>query len=193
MKKILALWLLLLSVPAFAQTLKVNLLSLTGADARDEDRIHRALDIITEVVNSEAFRAEILNMKYKIGNKEFSGYTQTTLTPKQILDKILDGTENFSGGQKNSIDLFLDMYYQRSSTVGYTSVNDKYLHMNRRFHANYTPEETAGNIFHEWLHKIGFDHSQKNNSERPHSVPYKLGYLLAGFTGTNHLINCDHE
>jgi hypothetical protein len=183
MKKILALWLLLLSVPAFAQTLKVNLLSLTGADARDEDRIHRALDIISEVVNSETFRAEILKSKF----------TQTNLTSKQVLDKILEGTENFSGGQKNAIDLFLDMYEERSSTVGYTSPNDKYLHMNRYFQGKYTPEETAGNIFHEWLHKIGFNHSKYNNSQRPNSVPYKLGYLLAGFTGTNHFVKCQHE
>lgn len=168
-----------LSFSVLATPLKVKLLDLKGADARDEDRISRALTIVEEAVNSEEFRATILNTKF----------TQTNLSSPQVLAKILDAVENFTGGEKHTIDLFLHMYEERSSTVGYTSPSDKYLHMNRYFHANYTPEETAGNIFHEWLHKIGFNHSKYNNSQRPHSVPYKLGYLLS----SQAFVNCKHE
>jgi hypothetical protein len=193
MKKIFIILLMLNSVASFANPLKVNALALTGADGRDEDRIHRALSQINEVVNSDEFRNQILSMKYNIGNRLYNGFSQTTSTPEQVLAKILEATENFSGGEKHSIDLFLDMYYERSSTVGYTSPKDKFIHMNRYFHANYTAEETAGNIFHEWLHKIGFDHSKRNNAERPHSVPYKLGKLLAQFTGQSSLVNCSHD
>lgn len=171
---------MLLSFSVMATTpLKVKVHALTGADARDEDRISRAVNIIEEAVNSEEFRATILSLKF----------TQTNLSSSQVLTKILDATENFSGGEKNSIDLFLDMYEERSSTVGWTKPSDKFLHMNRYFHKNYSPEETAGNIFHEWLHKIGFNHSKYNNSQRPHSVPYKLGYLMS----SQAFVDCKHE
>jgi hypothetical protein len=193
MKKIFVILLLLNSVASFANPLKVNVLGLKGADGRDEDRIQRALSIINDVVNSEEFRSQILNMKYSIGNRSYAGYSQTTSTPEQVLAKILEATENFSGGEKHSIDLFLEMYYERSSTVGYTSPKDKVIHMNRYFHANYTAEEAAGNIFHEWLHKVGFNHSKRNNAERPHSVPYKLGKLLSQFTGSTSFVNCNHD
>lgn len=193
MKMIFATLATLFTFSAMATPLKTELLSLTGADAQDEDRITRALHMIEEVVNSEEFRAAILNMKYKIGSTEYSGFSQTNETPAQVLAKILDATENFTGGQKHSIDLHLEMYYERSSTVGWTSPSDKVIHMNRYFHANYTAEETAGNLFHEWLHKIGYNHSKYNNSARPHSVPYKLGNLLSKFTGTKAFTNCQHD
>lgn len=180
MKSVLTLFMLFISLHSHsAPYLKVNVLALTGADSTDEERIDKALLLIEEVVNSEEFRSELLSMKYKIGKKEYAGFSQTQLTPQKVLESIEEAVENFPGGKKNEIDLFLDMYYQRSSTIGYTSPSDKFIHMNRYFHSRYTSVETAGNIFHEWLHKIGHGHTKNNNAERPHSVPYKLGNLVA--------------
>ena len=31
---------------------------------------------------------------------------------------------------------------------------------------------------HEWLHKIGFEHSYYNNSDRPYTVPYAIGEIV---------------
>lgn len=158
-------------------TLKVH--AFTNATPEDVTRVTQALKLLEGVVNNPAFKDRVLNMTYKIGKDTFQGYTQTEMTPTQILQDIEKGQENYQGGSEGVIDLFLDSYYQRSSTVGYTSVSDKFIHMNRYIQGSYTSAQTAGNIFHEWMHKIGYDHSSRNNVYRPHSVPYKLGYMVA--------------
>jgi hypothetical protein len=180
MKNVFAIVALIISCSSFAnEAIRVNILALTGATSEDETRIFKALDLIEDVVNSEEFKLSVLNMKYKVGSVEYKGFSQTTMTEEQVLESILLANENFPGGEPHQIDLFMDMYYRINSTVGYTGPKDKFIHMNRHFHARFSPHETAGNIFHEWLHKIGHNHSSRNNSERPHSVPYKLGKLLS--------------
>lgn len=118
-------------------------------------------------------------MTYRIGRRTYQGFTQTTQTREQVLKSILKADEIFKGGTSGTIDLLMDMYYEETDTIGYTYVSDPYFHMNRYLQADYSPAQTSGNIFHEWLHKLGFKHSQEYNKYRPHSVPYKLGYLMA--------------
>jgi hypothetical protein len=42
----------------------------------------------------------------------------------------------------------------------------------------YTPAEVAGNVFHEWTHKLGFGHDSRYSVSRNSSVPYALGYIM---------------
>ena len=58
--------------------------------------------------------------------------------------------------------------------------------MNTKFFNPYTPAEVAGNIFHEWTHKLGFDHDVIYTSERNATVPYALGFLIREL-GENYL------
>lgn len=174
------LLLLVFSSMALADSgLTIKLHSLTNASPEVTTKVNQALNLIEGVVNTPTFRDRVLNMTYKIGSKTYAGYTQTEMTPTQVLQDIDKAEENFAGGTDGVIDLFLDSYYERSSTIGYTSPSDKYIHMNQYIQGSYTVAQTAGNIFHEWLHKVGYGHSRRHNSYRPHSVPYKLGYMLA--------------
>jgi hypothetical protein len=171
---------LVFSFTSFADSgLTLKLHSFTNATPEDAARVTQAMKLLEHIVNEPSFKDRILNMNYKIGNTTYQGYTQTEMTPTQVLHDIETAQENYNDGSKGVIDLFLDSYYQASSTVGYTSVKDKYIHMNRYIQGSYSSAKTAGNIFHEWMHKIGYDHSSRNNVYRPHSVPYKLGYLVA--------------
>ena len=181
MKKTMLFLFALLSLNAFAQDLSVNVIEFTNATNVDRYRVDRAMELIHQVVNSEDFRNRILNMTYKLPGSDLprKGYTQTNHTPKKILENIIKAEENYPGGKPQQMDLFLDMFYEESTTIGYTDWNDKYVHMNRYFHDAYTPVQTSGNLFHEWLHKLSYDHSVNYNDSRPHSVPYKIGYLMA--------------
>ena len=160
--------------------LKVNIINFTDANASDVTRVNSAADLIEQVVNTNAFRDRVLNMTYQVSKKGkvYPGFAQNSETNEVILEKILKAQENYVGGSEGIIDYFLDMYYSSGKVIGYTSSTDRYIHLNRKFHRNYTPVQAAGNLFHEWLHKIGFKHSSRNNKYRPHSVPYKLGYLM---------------
>jgi len=177
--KILAFVLMLIPLISVAEApLRVNVMALSNSTPDDETRIHKAILLIEEVLAKEEFKNSILLMKYRVANKEYPGFSQTSLTPPQIWETIVKARENFDGGFDGSIDLFLNMYYDASSTVGYTSYSDKYIHMNRYFHQSYSPAEVSRNITHEWLHKLNHDHPKKDNAFRPHSVPYKIGELM---------------
>ena len=171
--------LLLCSFSSFAQTLSIQVHEFTNPSEADSQRVERALFLLEDIVNDEDFRQQALNMSYKIGSTTYTGFTQTELSAEEVLNSIFEAKENFDEGSAGVMDLFMDMYYARSSTIGYTSQRDKFFHMNRYHHQNYSPAQTVGNIFHEWLHKIGHGHSKRNNTYRPHSVPYKLGNLIA--------------
>lgn len=169
MRLALLVFALFFSVQSFAQTrIKTNVLNLRYATAKDKTRNAAAFKHIESIVNNESFRSKILNLTY----------TQTTTTPEEILASILKAEENFSGGTRGVIDMFLEMYYEEEGAIGFTYANDPYVYLNRWVQSSYTPMETAGNLFHEWLHKLGHTHSFEWTEDRKDSVPYKLGYLL---------------
>jgi hypothetical protein len=164
---------------AQAQYVTAQVLAFTNATVEEEIKVQMALSAIEEIVNSDEFYKEVLSMSYKIGKKTYRGFSQTKLSSEEVLKSIYSARENFPGGAEHSIDLYLNMYYERSSTIGWTAPKEKFIHMNRYHHDRYSLAQTAGNLFHEWLHKINHDHSKRHNSLRPHSVPYKLGQLIA--------------
>jgi hypothetical protein len=160
--------------------LKVNIIDFTDANESNQALVAGAVELIEQVVNTNSFRDQVLNMTYQLNKngKVYPGFTQNTETNEEVLSKILRAKEIYDGGSEGVIDYFLDMYYTTSRVIGYTSPTDRYIHLNRRYYKNYTSVQATANLFHEWLHKIGFKHSQKRNKFRPHSVPYKLGYLV---------------
>lgn len=169
----------LISLPSWAQPLNIKVLDFTNANQQDLIRVNSALELLKIVVNQDSFRQEILNMTYNIGSRTYTGFTQTKQTREQVMESILRAEEIFEGGSPATMDLYMDMYQENSDTVGYTTPSDPYFHMNRWIQADYSPAKTSGNIFHEWLHKLGHGHTKRNNKYRPHSVPYKLGKMVA--------------
>ena len=55
--------------------------------------------------------------------------------------------------------------------------------MNTKYFDRYTPYQVAGNLTHEWLHKMGFTHDSAATSTRPYSVPYAVGYIVRQLAG----------
>jgi hypothetical protein len=167
--KTVAVFCLFATTALYAQTLKVNVLSLRLATKTDRARVNKAVALIGKVINQQSFRDLI----------KASSYTQTDSTPQEIYDSIILAQENFSGGKPHVMDLNMEMYYEEDGAIGYTNVSDPYFYMNRWVQASYTPMQTAGNIFHEWLHKLGHRHTYEWTEDRKDSVPYKLGYIVA--------------
>jgi hypothetical protein len=76
------------------------------------------------------------------------------------------------------MDLELELYYSWTSTVGYTTPGEMKIYLNTKFYNPFTPSEVAGNVFHEWTHKLGFEHATTYSAERDSTVPYAIGYLI---------------
>ncbi len=141
----------------------------------DEEKVHKALEIIKKVVASKEFRNRVLGFTYQ-GKKAF--VDNQGLTNGQIYQMVLNASEELQPSVDHQMDLDLELYTSRDNVVGYTYPNVMRIYMNTKYFNAYTPVEVAGNIFHEWTHKIGFDHAFEYSVKRDSSVPYALGYLM---------------
>lgn len=162
-------------VPAAALSFKTNIQYLSGFDSSDEAKYDEAVAIVKKVVATEAFRTKILNHTYN-GTKSFSN--NNGLSNKQIYQSILDAAEKLTPTKNNTIDVGVKLYYENNSVVGYTTPSITYFNVNTKFFDQYDPNEVAGNLFHEWLHKLGYGHDSTATARRPYSVPYAVGYLI---------------
>lgn len=162
------------ALPNEASTFNTNLLLVNFSPA-NSDKITEAAELIKKVVASEEFRDAILNYTYN-GKKEF--VDNGGLTNSQIYHRFLMGAERLSPAQNNTIDAELELYYEASTVVGYTNPKTKRIWMNTKYFNNYSTAQVAGNLTHEWMHKLGFDHSATSTPSRPYSVPYAVGYLI---------------
>jgi hypothetical protein len=144
-------------------------------DSAQEVKVNKAIEIIKKVVASSEFRNKVLNFTYN-GKKQF--VDNKGMTNEQIYQALLDGREDLLPEVDHQMDLELELYYSWTSTVGYTTQDVLLIHMNTKFFNPYTPAEVAGNVFHEWTHKLGFDHASSYSVARDSSVPYAIGYLI---------------
>lgn len=149
--------------------------TLTGFDANDEVKLKKAISIIKSVIASQDFKDRVINFTY--GGKQV--YVDNGgLSNAEIYQKLLDGSEDLRPGIDHQMDLDLELYYSSRSTVGYTYPSGLRIWMNTKFFDAYSPSEVAGNVFHEWTHKLGFEHTSSYSVSRDSSVPYALGYLI---------------
>jgi hypothetical protein len=141
----------------------------------DQVKVESALELIKDVVRGSEFKERVINFTYN-GKRAF--VDNGGLTNEEIYQKILEGSEELNQGVDYKMDLELELYSSSKSTVGYTYESSPRIWMNTKFFDVYEAHEVAGNIFHEWTHKLGFDHASSYSVARDSSVPYALGYLM---------------
>jgi hypothetical protein len=146
-----------------------------GFNEKQEAKIHKAIELIKKIVISEEFKNKILTKEYK-GKKRF--VDNKGLSNLQIYNKILEASEKFNPEKNNCMDLELELIFENSKIIGYTYPTVNRIFINRKYFQKFTPAQVADNLFHEWLHKIGFDHDLKHSADRTHSVPYAIGYMI---------------
>jgi hypothetical protein len=152
---------------------------LVNFDSAQEKKIRKAVALMKQVIASREFRERVINHTYE-GNKTF--VDNLGLTNEQIYQRILEGAEKLYPKKNNTMDVELELYFQDTTTIGYTYPNTVRIWMNTKYFNKYTPVGVAGNLFHEWMHKLGFDHALNWSATRDYSVPYALGYLMQELT-----------
>jgi hypothetical protein len=130
------------------------------------DKYVKAVELTEKVINSERFKERLLKLELTNTNNK---------TNQEIYDLMMKGAEILEPLEDREVDVFITMYYKNNKTVGYTYPSTKDTWVNSKFFDSYTPADVGCNLIHEWLHKLGFDHT----SAREHtSVPYAVGYLV---------------
>ncbi len=163
------------TLPALALSFGSSIKYLSGFEDADILKYNRAVAVVKKVVGTEAFRSAVLNHTYG-GVKTF--VQNNGLTNAQIYQTILDAAERLTPARNNTMDVGVKLYFENSSIVGYTSTSISYINVNTKFFDTYTVNSVAGNLFHEWLHKVGYGHDSAATARRPYSVPYAVGYMI---------------
>lgn len=161
--------------PAQALSFQTNVDLLTEFTATQEEKYNAAVTMVKKVVATEAFRTKVLNHTYN-GVKQF--VDNRGRTNAQIYQTILDAAESLQPSKNNTMNVGVKLYYENNSVVGYTNGSITYINVNTKFFNGYDANEVAGNLFHEWLHKLGYGHSASATASRPYSVPYAIGYIV---------------
>lgn len=123
-------------------------------------KLREAEAILAKIFNSEEYKKEILTRKFTNTNG---------LTNAEIYEKLFAGAEALLPAVNYQMDLTVEMYYSRKSTVGYTYPNSLKVMTNSRFHNSYSACEVASNLAHEFTHKMTFGHSSARDKS---SLPY---------------------
>lgn len=147
----------------------------------DQAKVNKAVIIIKKVINSEEFKQRVLAFTYK-GKKQF--HDNNGMTNLEIYNHLMTGAENLMPDSIGVMNFDLSLYRSKnpwSKVKGYTTADSMRIFINKKFfrQSTWTPLDVAGNMVHEWVHKMGFGHDYRDNQDRPYSVPYAIGYLLS--------------
>lgn len=139
---------------------------LLGFNAEQAAKHRTSQRMLETVVNSWEFRQELLSLVM----------TSTRgMTNAKIYNAIINGGETLSPEIDNEADISVQAYRKWGRVVGYTLETTNRTWLNLNFFDGFSYAQIANNLFHEWLHKLGFDHVSANETS---SVPYAVGSLV---------------
>lgn len=142
--------------------MKVQIHNLRELNGKQQEKIIAALNKGFPLVNMPIWENRIL----KLSLRETKGMTNA-----QIITLIRSGKDGNGVEADGDIDIDITGFFKRSSTVGYTYLGSTRTWINRRFLDKFSEAEVFGHVFHEALHRYGFEHKVHKGS-----VPYEIGY-----------------
>lgn len=147
----------------------------SAATAARIAKYKRAICIVKKVVDNPSFKSKIISFDspYTVGK-----FYDTSKTNEMIWQNIVDGNEKLQPSKDGELDVEVEFYYKATTTVGYTYPSSKRIWVNTKYFDSYTPSSVAANLFHEWLHKLGYDHAVSYSDSRNYSVPYAIGSMV---------------
>lgn len=146
-------------------TLRVVVNNRSGFSPAQAEKHNEACRLTQEVINTVEFRMMVISRVY----------TSTNKSGLEIYQHIMTGSEVLTPEIDNEIDVDVELYEKNNSTVGYTYGNTIKTWLNNKFFKTFDHGGVAGNLVHEWLHKLGYDHSSANDLD---SVPYAVGFIV---------------
>lgn len=154
--------------------LAVKAMQLKGFTGTYLTKMQKALALLEVVVNSEEFKDRVINYKNKKGQRQFA--SNEGQSNEQIYETFMAGVETLQPDTPFEMNFYLNLYYKRwSKVIGWTTPDTNQININSKYFYGYEPHEVAGNLAHEWTHKIGYGHASASEHD---SAPYAIGYIV---------------
>jgi len=179
---------------------KINL-EAVGYTTQEERIIGKAAYFMVYALGHDLFKEFCINYSYKVKTCYWSGiirkcyykkykqfYKSNGRTNYQVWKHLMSGQEmcpeETEPDQEADIWLKIDRRY-KPGVIGYTYPNSKWQWVYSWVFKEKTAEYIAGNLAHEWCHKLGYSHSKNKNPHRKHTVSYEVGYFVRRFLENN--------
>lgn len=154
--------------------LSVKPMQITGFSGESMEKIQAAFKVLEQVVNSEEFKDRVINFVNDKCERQFA--SNKGLSNEQIYQIFMEGRETLQQNTPGEMNYYLKLYNAWwSRVIGYTSGDTNLININWKFFKKFKPSDVAGNLAHEWTHKIGFDHTSAAEHD---SAPYAIGYIV---------------
>ncbi len=154
--------------------LTVRGMEITGFSGESLDKLQDAFAVLEVVMNSEEFKERVLNFKNSKGERAFA--SNKGLSNEEIYALLMEGREDLQPETQGEMNFFLKLYNRPwSSVVGYTTPDTNLININWKFFKGFGAHQVAGNLAHEWTHKMGYGHRSAKEHD---SVPYAVGNIV---------------
>jgi len=163
----------------------------------EEDLIRKAAYYMVLALGHKKFKEFCLDYNYRVKTCYWRGfrrycyykeyktfYKNQGKTNYQVYKHIMSGQENRPEITEvdNEADVFLriDRSYKKG-VIGYTYPSSKWQYLYKWVLREKSPGYIAGNLAHEYCHKLSYSHSKNNNVHRKHTVSYAVGNYVRDF------------
>lgn len=141
-------------------------------------KILEAGKLVEECLNTRLFEGFVKG--HKVNGQ--LGFHYTTDSNDTVFNKLISGAETLDNEVDNEADIYVELSYKFTwSTIGYTYPTTKWQWIYNRYFKGASIPAIAGNLAHEWCHKMGYDHEYKWTELREFSVPYSVGYFVEDY------------
>jgi hypothetical protein len=144
--------------------MKIVIHGMKNLNEKQQAKIKTALQRGEPVLDSALWEQLMLQARFTEARR---------LSNQQIIDLIRTGSHN--GQEANRvIDVWIEGFYKRSNTVGYTYLGATWQWINRRFLDRYSESSIFSHVMHETMHRcFMFTHKSVHST----SVPYQVGTI----------------
>lgn len=171
-------------------------LETSGFKNSDMERLGQAAQLVADALGSKEFMDFCLEFSYE--KTICSGWLWWKSCQKEIVeefrwnndleregiyDLLMAGEEALSEeGKDGEADIVLELDKRnKRGVLGYTYANTSKQWIYNWFFREGDIWDVAGNLAHEWTHKMGFGHEWRYNYYRQFTVPYAVGYFVRDY------------
>lgn len=169
-------------------------LNIKGSTTPEQfSKLTRARELFEKAVNSREFKTEVVGYSYdewsstgrlwwrKWTKRKVAGFRECSESGQQVYDKIMTGGEDLSPEVDHEADIEVKVEVGSRGVIGWTNPHTPIQWISSWFinSRDVVPAEIAGNLSHEWMHKMGYDHAFRYYDGREDTVPYAIGEIIS--------------